>query len=174
MAILTVAQLREHVTTPLVDAALQRLLDAAERDIVLTAGASGSAVETHDSETEFIYPSRPVSAVTSITETLGVTVTTLAANDYIVWSGGWVIERLATGTNPRGGWTGTVTLTSTGPADTAVRQMVQVALVKLDLAYEGVLSQQVGDWQMSFGAESYSVRRAQILDALRGTGVVFA
>lgn len=182
MSLLTVAEARKHLTEYPVgadyDDALRRLLDAAEAAITQRAGATGAMTELYTTGTTWIFPYRPVSAVTSITETVGGTVTTLAANDYRVWPGGRLIERLTSGTNARGAWTGLVTLVYNSAADIAQREAVQVQLVQQFLTYNPGLTQEtIGSWSQSFAASSvynWAIEREHILSSLGGAGPVFA
>ena len=191
MAILTVAEFRTHVTSALVDAALQTLLDAAETAITRRLAATDGIAERHLTTTydaasgtylasypsPYIYPARRVATVTTITETVGATVTTLAANDYRVWPGGWLIERLATGTNPRSSWTGTTDVTYAAASDAAERKRVQLALVRLDLNHNpGLASEDIGDWSETYtnnSAMNYGLEREAVLATL-GAGIAIA
>lgn len=191
MALMTVAELRTHVTSSLTDAALQTLLDAAETAITARVGAADAISERHPTTvydaasgtyatvtpSPFLYPARRVATVTAITETVGGTVTTLAANDYRVWPGGWQIERLATGTNPRASWTGTVDITYAAASDVAERKRVQLGLVRLDLNHNpGLQSESIGDWSETYvsnSAMNYGLEREAILATL-GAGMAIA
>jgi len=173
VALLTPDQIRQHIDYPTgddADQALQRWLDAAERDIIATAGSVSATVETHRSADQWIYPYRAAAAITSAVELVGTTSTTLAANDHILRYGGWALERLVTGTNARGSWAGTVTLTYTGIDDLAVREAVQVDLVRLDVNHApGLTSRTIGDWSETYASNSVwnlGVERARIIERL--------
>lgn len=182
MALLTKEEARKHLpnypTGADYDDALQRLLDASEAAITERAGPTGAVTEWHTSETAFIYPHRPVSSVTSITETVGTTVTTLAANDYRVWPGGRMVERLVTGTNARGSWTGLVTLIYASDDALAHREATQVLLIEQFLNYHpGLTSEQIGSWTQTFYSNSvynWAIERENILATLGNPGVVIA
>lgn len=176
MAIMTLERMREFVETNLSDDALRSLMAAAEDDITARLGPTTGVVERHaPGSSSLIYPARRVETVASITETLGLVVVTLATNDYAVWPGGYIIERLVTGTNRRGYWTGYVTLTYTPVGDIDIRARVQVALVKLDLTHNpGLTGQSIGDFSEQYGGTgNYFAEREAILASL-GRGVVFA
>lgn len=174
--LLSPADFRKHQETGLPDPALQTLLDAAEWAINRTLTAD-ALIERHETLGRYIYPARRVTTVTSLKETVGTTVTTLAANDYLIHPGGWTIERLATGTNPRSVWTGVVELTTPPAADTADRKRVQLGLVKLDLAHNpGLTAEEIGDWKETYAdnsAMNYGLEREAILATL-GWGLVIA
>lgn len=147
MALLTVAQFREHVTTSLGADAVQRLLDASEAEINMEAGALGSTTELASGGGRYIFLDRPASAFTSVTETWGSTATILAADDYLVHPGGLLMERLSTGTNARSSWYGQVAVIYTPTDDTAIRVGVQLDLMRLAINFEpGLASTTIGSW----------------------------
>lgn len=152
--ILTVDQFREFVRTPLSDAAIQTVLDATEEDILKFAGSPGDVTELIDGGYRRLTLNRPATAITSIVETIGLTLTTtitLDSSDYRVRAYGYVLERIGTGTHPRWYWGRIVTVTYSYAADASVREMVQVDLVKLELAFSaGVAAETVGSWSESY------------------------
>ena len=168
MAILDVDQLRLFVTTSLDDAALQILLNATEAEIVAYAGATGAITEQIDGRYGHLILSRPAYTVTSITETVGTTVTKLAADDYRIRADGYYLERLNTGTNRRSRWHGLVTVTYTGSSQDDVRKLVQVDLIRLDISSDSNLrSQTIGDFSETFANDRpASVQRDEILERL--------
>ena len=78
MALLTSTEVRTHVETGLVDAALQRIMDAAEEDIDQKFGAVSSQVDDLEGKLKSVWTTRPISSITSVVETLGTDDTTLA------------------------------------------------------------------------------------------------
>ncbi len=170
MTLLSVAEFREHVTTPLVDDALQRLLDASEAEIDQEAGALGSTTELAFGSGRYIFLARPASAFASVTETWGSTATVLAADDYLVHPGGLLLERLSTGTNSRSRWWGQVAVIYTPADDTDIRIGVQLDLMQLMLNFiPGVSMEQVGAWTRQLAANSAwnnSEERGSILSRL--------
>jgi hypothetical protein len=154
VTILTVDQLRGFINTPLADASLQILLDQTEEDIVKFAGAPGNVTELIDGGYRRLTLHRPAVSISSIKETIGITLTTeltLDPSDYRIRAYGYVLERLGTGTNPRWYWGRLVEVTYAYAPDTAVREMVQVDLVKLELAFSaGIAGETVGAWAISF------------------------
>ena len=155
MTLLTVDQFREHAPSTLVDAAIQRILDATEAEITAYAGPVGGTVtERVRGGGSSLVTSRRVSAVTSATETRWSTDTVLAANDYRIRSP-YVLERLRTGTNPRSYWARDVAVVYTPVDDTAIRKMVQLALAKLDIATNpGLAAQTIGSWTEQYASNS--------------------
>lgn len=178
MAALSVPELREHITTALGDDALERLGNAAWAAITETAGEEGDVTEIHDGGTTYLFLSRPAGTFTSIKETVGSTVTTLATSDYRLGIDGLSIRRLATGTNPQNVWQGTVEVIYTPTDDDAVRQVVQIALVQLFLNHHpGVQAETIGDWQEQFQSNSawnYALERDNLLATLRAPALGFA
>lgn len=174
MAILTVEQLRLHVTSDLSDAALQMLLDAAEEAINAFLGAGAGTYDAPDAVNELITVqgdlirlSQPAESIESVIE--GTTL--LAADDYELRSSGLTLRRLNTGTNPAQWWRRRVDVTYTPLSNAAERERVQIALVQADLNYSpGVTSERIGDWSEAFAQATantgYQVERAAILASL--------
>src|SRR5438105_1096004 len=158
MTILTVAGLRTFIKTPLADSALQSLLDATEEDIVKFAGQPGDVTELIDGGYRRLTLNRPASSITSIKETIGLTLTQqliLDPSDYRLRAYGYVLERLGTGTTPRWYWGRLVEVVYAYAGDTAIREMVQVDLCKLELAFSaGVAAETIGSWSISYRASA--------------------
>lgn len=149
--ILTADEVREHIETDLVDDALQRIIDAADAEIIRKLGALDSQTDVLQGGSRYLHLSRKASAITAVSERyniemLGLTVVPLAADDYRLLADGRRIERLQAGTNGASCWQGEVEIEST-PADAglAERKALLVKLVQLDLQYSGLDSQSVGD-----------------------------
>lgn len=171
MTLLTVDELREHVTSALGDDALERLLADAEAAIVQRAGPSGDRTQIAGGGYRFIALHRPAAAITSIVERTGTTDTTLATDDYLVRPGGYLLERLTDGTHPRGfNWAPRVTVIYAPVDDEATRIAVQIDLVNLDLSYApGLAEQTIGEWTERYtnnSAWSNSDEREAILARL--------
>ena len=160
---MTLLTLRTFVETDLADAPLQVILDAANEDMEASVGTDTSQIETLYGEGEAVYwISRPVSSFTTIIETdSGGTAVTLAVNDYRLDGNKREITRLATGTNPKSGWTDTIVFTYV-PADLNRRNRAIVQLVELDLAFRpGARQESIGD--LSRGMQNYDEERARII-----------
>lgn len=174
MTLLTIAEFKEHVTTTLGDDAIQRLLDDAEAQIVAFAGPTGDVTELVDGGWGRIVLSRRASAITSITELLWTTNYVLATNDWRQ-RGPYVLERLRTGTTPRLAWAPIVTIVYTPADDTDSRKIVQLELVKLEIAYSpGLASQTIGAWTEQYDgwrSGPIHLQRADILSRLREPGM---
>lgn len=166
--LLTVEQFREHVTTGLSDAALQRLLDDARDAIIAWAGDGTSVTEILGTAGPKLILSRPAQSVVSITERRGTTDTTLATDDWQLYPGGYVLERMTGGTNSSSYWRGRVTVTYVPVDDVATRKMVQLDLVKLAIASEPALaSRTIGAFSESFRADADpEAQRSAILSRL--------
>ena len=163
---MTLAVLRTFVETDLLDAGLQVILDAADEDLTLAVGPETAAVQTYDAEGDrFLFLGRPASVVASITETVGATVTTLATNDWKLWSNATQLERLSTGTHPAGGWCGQVDVTYT-PDDLNRRNRALTQLVQLAVDFRpGGKSESIGDHNRT--QDDYDVARNRILMGAR-------
>lgn len=155
--ILTTEEFRSLSSTALEDDALALVLDAAEQEIVRAAGPAGSATEILRGHrgTDIIL-GRQAESITSVTETWGTTDTVLSADDYLLHSDGYVLERLRTGTNPRWAWHWSrVTVVYVPADDDALRAGVQRDLVNLMLDYTpGVTQETVGAWTRILGSNS--------------------
>jgi hypothetical protein len=174
---LTVAELREHITTDLGDDALTRLLDAAYDAIDERAGAAGSVTETHRSPSgRLLMLNRRASAIVSVTEqATGSSPLVLDATDYRLRPSGLMLERLATGINPASYFYGPVDIVLTVVDDASERDRVAIELVALDLEPDeiGVAAERIGDWSetSASGVETYGATREAILASLHpGSG----
>lgn len=173
MALLTVTQFKEHVETDLATAALQRFLDESEAIIIKLFGANTAAITEwfEDTNGRFIFPSRPVSSITSIVETVGTTDTTLSSDDSEIQGDGRRIRRLIDGTNGQTIWADTVKLIYVPVDDTDERKIVQLDLVKLEIQFKGLDSEKIGDWSGS--VKDYEVQRREATRRL-SRGLSFA
>jgi hypothetical protein len=180
---LTVAQLREHVTSSLADTALQRLLDDAYAAIAEAIGASGDVDESHRAGNgPLLMLAHAASAIVSVTEDATGTAVALDPDDYFLRPSGSLLERLATGPNPRSYWGGRVDLTLTPRLAEAQRDRVAIELVKLEITSNpGIASQRIGPWTETYaqgggdteGESGYAAQRAAILATLDNEMVVF-
>lgn len=169
MADLTLAELRTLVTTGLVDAALQVLLDDAYATIEGAVGAAGERSEVVEPAGELLPLSRRAAAVSAVVEEVRWWNLALAADDYELDPSGLVLRRLLTGTNPRSEWWGLCRVTYTPVDDAARRNAAAVDLVKLELNYSpGLASTTIGSWSESYATSgrSYAEQRADILARL--------
>jgi hypothetical protein len=171
MALLTSTEVRTHVETGIVDAALQRIMDGAEQDIDQRYGAVGAQVDDLPSYgVEDIFTTRPILTITSVAETIGDTTTTLATDDY-EQKHGQMLHRLGTGTNGRIRW-GDSVLVTYAPVDTTDRRIVAyIALIKLYVVVNGLGSERMGDF--SSNSLDYNVEREKILRSLGSPGGFF-
>lgn len=189
-ALLTAAQLREHVETDLPDTALDRIILAEEGEIVRRYGPHATAAETLQGGDEFLVLARAAASITAVTETIGLTDTVLAADDYRLWPGGR-LQRRADGTtgsfqpNVMGGvidtlnvtprWGDRVAVTYVPVDETAQRTLVLVQLCKLAIQYSGLKSESVGGGDHSETTADYPVEREKLLRSLRPRGgMIFA
>lgn len=173
MALLTPAQLREHIETDLGDDALNRVLDAIEVEIIRRYGPHSDEFTEHHTPgcgDSYIFTTRPIDTAEDVTivETFpgpaGETIVTLSTDDYIVDDTSQ-IRRIQNGTNSREFWAAIADVTYTPVDDTTRRVMVQVDVARLDLAQLGGASLSMGDWQMSQG--NYQIERERRLRSLQ-------
>ncbi len=168
MALLTVTELREAITTSLTDDRVEELLDATEEDIIAAAGTTTVQTEHADGGHAALVLVRPINgSITSVTEKADTTgELVLSADDYRI--DGYILHRLNTGTNPRWTWNGLVKVLHVPAARDAERKRAQVALVSLDLAAaSGKTSERIGDYSVGYvGSTTYLEQRALILAGL--------
>jgi hypothetical protein len=167
---LTVAELRKHVESPLEDDALRRLLDAAAEDI-----AQFTTVDEYITPVGNLLPlPHPAQSVTAVVENS----VTLAANDYALSSSGLLLRRLDTGTNPYRTWhRSQAHITYARRTIEATKEVVQIALVQMDLRAPGIRQQTMGSWSESFGGQQrgsdYIAERGRILARLSGSSMIW-
>lgn len=171
--LLSTAELREHIETDLLDAALGRLNESADFRVIERAGPVASETESFiifkpndypDGRDRVLTLERSPGVITSISEQLfDNTPVILSVDDYSVI--GDQLERLNDGTNPRFYWGHRVIVVYAPVDNTTVRKGVIIDLVKLEVAYQGVASEKAGDYSMS--APEYLKAREAVLDALK-------
>lgn len=148
--ILTVAEVREHVETDLVDDVLTRLLENADQEIIDRLGALASHTEVMPGEgLGSLLLSRKASAITSATERIVDENYVLAASDFILLSDGYTVRRARGSSYPALSWRGIVTIVSVpvggAAGELAARKKLLVDLVKLDVEYDAKRSDSIGD-----------------------------
>lgn len=171
---LTIARLREFVSSSVSDSSLQLMLDAAYQDIDDYIGPPGDISELFTVAGDLIYLSRRAASITSITENMTWAALTLSADDYELRRSGRLLVRLHTGTNPRYRWQGRTDVTYSPFDETATRARVAIELVKLGIAFNPALaSQTIGTWSETYSTMvPYANQRADILATLIEPGVV--
>ena len=176
MTILTNDQLSDHLQHDLSDPALSQLNAAETEEIERRFGPLDTATELlPGGEKMLILKQKLGSAgITSVTETVGTTDTVLAADDYRLWYGGAMLERLDDGTNPRSRWGDRVSVVYVPEDRLAQRRLVLIQLVKLAFEYRGLKSEAVGAGDHSMTALDYTTERENILRSLVPRGFVCA
>jgi hypothetical protein len=172
MALLTVAQIREHVETDLSNDALQRIIDSEDGEITRRFGAPTTQTETFKGGESYVFLSRLASSITSVTEEVNETTTTLAVDDYDLW---WnqALQRDADGTNGRGTWGERVTVVYVPQTTTPQRTLLLIQLVQLAVQYGGVQSDSVGSGDYSATYHDYQRERERLFRKLEPRGGVF-
>lgn len=172
MALITKAQLQEHYETDLGDDALDRLIDAADREIVKRFGPHATQTDTMRELrlSTAIFLSRRASSITSVTEEIRsedglISETVLAEDDYKLRRGNLLLERLADGTNGRGTWGDVVTVIYVPADDNDLRIRVEIELCILSAEFDALDTERVGDYSSS--RRKYEDEREGILAALR-------
>lgn len=146
MSLITTDELREHVETDLSDDALQRLIDANEKEIIRKFGAHATQIDyVEPGRSDCLFLSRPPSEITEVVERWGDTETTLSADDYELIANWKRLNRLSTGTNPTSFWGDRVKVTYTPVDQNDERKGVLVDLCKLEIEYTGNAADSSGD-----------------------------
>lgn len=162
--------LREHLAQDLPDPELKRLIDDADAEVLRRCGSHRIDAPLTDvlrGGSVKLFPDQAVEAITSVTETVADVSTTLSHNDYQIWHGGRMLERLSSGAHPRGYWGDRVEIQYT-PVDTdAQRRMAIIRLVHLGIQYSGLQSESVGPYSRQ--SRDYTREREAILTALAQT-----
>lgn len=177
---LTVAELRSFVKTPVPDADLQTLINAAYTDILTRYGPVGPVTLTVRSRyQQRIYLDRPAAAVVSATEfyadPIGTGGVALNSTDWRLSPDGTVLERWPFGSNPGDYWSERVELVLTPADDTAARKRIALLLVKLDLnASPGLVALSAGGEYSETHDPNYVTNREAILASLNASGALFA
>lgn len=173
-ALLDVDEVREHIETGLLDGALQRLIDAADAEIIRKLGALASQTEVLPGGRQYLSLARKASAIISASERysvagIGYQTISLTADDYRLLADGLRIERLYSGPTPSSVWMGEVDVTYT-PADAGLseREMLLINLIKLDIEFSAVSSEKVGDESTQYG--DFEAKRAQLFRKMSGGG----
>jgi hypothetical protein len=174
MTLLTLAQVREHVETDLVDDALQRIIDAEDEEILRRFGPPTTQTEifTGGTGATHLFLSRPVTSVTSISEEVSGISTTLSADDYDIW---WnqALERLDDGTNASNSWGDRVTVVYVPQERTSQRILTLIQLVQLAVRYNGVQTESIGSGDHSVGNYDYRHERERLLSTLAPRGGIW-
>lgn len=166
--------LKTHVTTTLTDDALQQIIDGIEADIIDRFGASTAITEEFEDDTpgDLLFPKRKVASVSSVVEKWpdtfigGMSTTILDSTDYEIGPGGTHLRRLDTGTHPLTSWGSLVTVSYLAVSETAKRIMAIINLCKLDLAYNGLVSETVGGGEYRMELGDYTKQREAIMASL--------
>jgi len=163
--ILSVAEVRDHVETDLIDDALTRLIEDADEEIIARGGAAASyPYDTPGGGARIVLP-RKASAIVSISERILNTDYALAAADYSLFSDGRTLERRVDGTYPSSFWRGHVSIVITPVLETALRKRILIDLVKLAVAYSAISSKSVDGVSLT-ALPDYQVERNRILGGL--------
>lgn len=174
MSMISVADLREHLETDLVDGAVARLIDDAEKEIDEQHGQLATQTDEFQGEVtaNALFLTRIATGITTVTEEIKsggtYTATVLAADDYELKFRGRQLRRLVDGTNPRSTWGDTVTVIYVPQDDKERRARMTVDLVKLAVAFNALDSEKIGDYSMK--AARYEATRQDILNRLTSWG----
>ena len=164
---ISLADLRARIETDLDDPTLQRIIDAAVKSIVRSAGNATEEVETKlAAGADWFTVSRLITTVTSIVERRrhSSSAVTLSSDDYRQ-VGSYRFLRLRDGANPALGWGAEVVITYVPEVDSDVRDRVTLDLCQVDLEFKAYESEKSGDWSGS--QKDYVARRRELLSQIR-------
>lgn len=175
MALITKAELREHVETPLADAALDRLIDAKQAELDAWAGVFTPATTSPSAPianvTESIYgPGTSILPLRQVPDPAHIASVTvyyssldpgraLDATEYYVRGSGLAPAL------PGGYWPWKTVVVYRPLDSLALRKMALIDLCALDLERKrGIASESIGDWSESYASEDdYQVAHDEIL-----------
>jgi len=158
---MTLAELRAHVETDLANEPLQRILSAAEADVLRAAGPESGAVDEFEAELpgRYVCLRQPADSITSVTEYRGTASTVLTMADYELRADARRLYRVGVYWAPR------VVVAYEPIVDVEGRELAAVDLVRLALQDTGTAGERVGDY--SSQAADYRRERARILARVR-------
>jgi hypothetical protein len=167
--ILTVDEVREHVETDLGDDALERLVEAADQEIIDRLGVLASHTEFLEGEGLKELPlARRASAITSVVERIEDEEYSLAASDYELLDDGYKLRRKQGSSYPALLWRGQVTVVYVphggATAELAARKKLLADLIRLDCAYRARASEAIGDG--SYTALDHSAERSKLFQQM--------
>lgn len=160
-------RVKERTKSELGDAELQALIDEASGEIIRRYGQLGEPMtELHPGGFISLIPNHPIDPAEdiTITETSGATAIELDPTDFRVLTGNRMLQRLATGANPRSVWGDDVELEYTPASDQLQRDEVTIKLVQLSIQYEGVQSDSIDGYASSH--LDYQAERERLLASL--------
>lgn len=163
---MTLAQLRKHIETDLADDALQRLLSAAEADVLRAAGPASGAVDEFEADIpgRYVTLRQPATSLASVTEYNGTVATVLTGPDYELREDNRRLYRVGAYWAPR------IVVAYEPTIDQPGREAAAVDLVRLALQDTGTASERVGDY--SSQATDYRKERSRILARVRTGGIL--
>jgi hypothetical protein len=159
--VLTVAKLREHVPTTLGDDALGRLLDDAYAAVAAEVAPAGTVSEMHHAARgRLLMLNHQASGIVSVTErATSPTPVVLDPSDYRLRPSGSLLERLETGTHPRGHWWDEIDVLLTTVDDEAQRDRAVVDLVHLELNFNpGLAAYSTGVYSETYASGGGAAR----------------
>lgn len=168
-------RVKKRTETDLDDTELQLLIDEANQAVIAKVGPHadpGAPITVRvDGRSNRIVLDRAIDTSETVTVTeyetyggWGTTEYDLTSDDYLIWPGGTILERLATGPNSRSRWFDQVEVTYVPANDGDQREEVIIKLVMLAIQYEPVSAKRVGD--VSENNLDYSAEREALLSSL--------
>lgn len=148
---ITVADVRDRISTPLDDVVIQRMIDAETEAVNRTAGpVSVTENRVVTVRSPMLVLRYAAASVTSIEEREDPrdSAVLLSSTDWRQFDK-FTLVRLSTGTNPRDNWAPIVTVTYNRVVDNALRDRVILDLVQLAISFRAEESVDVDQFQMA-------------------------
>ncbi len=167
MSLLSVAELRPRVTTPLADDQLQDVIDFIEDSLEPFVGEAASASQTESlgGYTRSIFLKRSVATITSVTEYEALTSTTgtLLTNgtEFYTWTDEARLERVGRK------WGARVTVVYVPTDDTVARKQAVIDLARIYLAQTPLKAESVGSDFSYQAPDNWNGHIRQVLRRLR-------
>lgn len=167
MSLLSVAELRPRVTSPLNDAQLQDLIDFVEDSLEPFVGeaASASQTETMAGYTRSLFLKRPVATITSVTEYDALTSATGTAltngTEFYTWPDEARLERVGRK------WGARVTVVYVPTDDTIARKGAIIDLARIYLAQTPLKAESIGSDFSYQAPDNWNGHIRQVLRRLR-------
>ena len=159
MSLLSVAELRPRVTSPLNDAQLQDLIDFVEDSLEPFVGeaASASQTETMAGYARSLFLKRPVATITSVTEYEALT----NGTEFYTWPDEARLERVGRK------WGARVTVVYVPTDDTIARKGAIIDLARIYLAQTPLKAESIGGDFSYQAPDNWNGHIRQVLRRLR-------
>lgn len=162
MPLVTPAEFREHFETDLTTAALQRVLDGVEAEVLNHVGTGQATVSNLRGTTRSIFVSQPVDSITSIIEIdAWGNEREVSSSDYQVADNGFQIIRRG----DRVYWDRQIIVSYVPKAPDARVKLAIIQIAKMEIQFNGTSQETAGGYVMTIG--DIESRKARIIERLK-------